>query len=137
MTTSRSILSPRRRRRRSDDLQNHDDRAICRLFVRLASGIGRAATSATHYNPSEEISMHHRVVGISLGSSYSAVAAYELDTHEAEVLSDDEGQFLVPSVISFDSRLKAVVVGRAAKRNSIGDPENTVTGLKRELGRTF
>jgi molecular chaperone DnaK len=80
--------------------------------------------------------MRHRVVGIDLGTTYSAVAVYDPDLLEAEVLSnrDDGGGATTPSVVAFDRDTGDVLIGGAAKRSLARHPQEVVIEIKREMG---
>ena len=80
------------------------------------------------------MSKKHPVIGIDLGTTYSAVAAYNQYTEQTEVLFDGKSQ-TVPSVISLYSG--KVIVGEKAQRNLAFDPANTVIEIKREMGEVF
>jgi len=74
------------------------------------------------------------VVGIDLGTTYS-LAAYMRDGRP-EVVRDETGSALIPSVISFHKD-GAVLVGTEARRRALVDPEHTVFSIKRLMGRTL
>ncbi|MFO0850893.1 MAG: Fe-S protein assembly chaperone HscA [Gemmataceae bacterium] len=74
------------------------------------------------------------VVGIDLGTTFS-LAAYVRDG-KPEVVRDDRGVALVPSVVSFADD-GSVLVGQAAKDRALADPEHTVFSVKRLMGRTL
>jgi molecular chaperone DnaK (HSP70) len=85
------------------------------------------------------VSALHRVVGIDLGTTYSAVAAYNADTMDVELISDGsvaQGGAATPSVVWDEPGVSAVVVGHAAKRAVATDPGNTIIEIKREMGAT-
>ena len=81
----------------------------------------------------------HRVVGIDLGTTYSAVATYDRLIEQAEMIEDPSvpGKVTVPSVVSFDPITGKVQVGAWAKNNIQSDPQNTVVEIKREMGEKF
>lgn len=81
----------------------------------------------------------HPVIGIDLGTTYSAVAVYDTFTTQAEVImnSDDPGRETVPSVVAYNPQTGGVIVGTHAKRNLPNDPANTVIEIKREMGEVF
>jgi molecular chaperone DnaK (HSP70) len=83
--------------------------------------------------------MKHRVIGIDLGTTYSAVAVWDDDTEQAELLVNREmgDQPTIPSVVAFDPAAGTVSVGWAAKRSLAVRPEQAVTEIKRELGERF
>ncbi|MDP6503358.1 MAG: Hsp70 family protein, partial [Planctomycetota bacterium] len=59
------------------------------------------------------------VVGIDLGTTFS-LAAY-VDGDEPKVIRDEDGQVLVPSVVSFTDE-NAVIVGWPARERGLLDP---------------
>ncbi|HEY7544278.1 MAG TPA: Hsp70 family protein, partial [Blastocatellia bacterium] len=81
----------------------------------------------------------HRVIGIDLGTTYSAVAAYNQNMEQAEIINnpEDSNAPTTPSVVSLDPMTRKAIVGRAAKRNLAHDPLNTVIEIKREMGEVF
>jgi molecular chaperone DnaK (HSP70) len=80
----------------------------------------------------------HRVIGIDLGTTYSAVAAFNTETGEAEIIANAEDQTeTVPSVVSYDHFSQRVLVGRPAKRNRAAHPQDTVVEVKRQMGEHF
>ena len=74
------------------------------------------------------------VIGIDLGTSNSVVAS--LRGEQCVVIPDREGRRIQPSVVSF-SEDGAVIVGTEAKRLMTVDPENTVSSVKRLIGRSY
>jgi molecular chaperone DnaK len=74
-----------------------------------------------------------RIVGIDLGTTYSCVAYFNEKKGVFEVLPNKAGQQTTPSVVGLN-RNGEVLVGDAAKRQSLVDPENTVAEIKRKMG---
>jgi Fe-S protein assembly chaperone HscA len=74
------------------------------------------------------------VVGIDLGTTYS-LAAFVRDGRP-DVVRDEAGHALVPSVISFHDD-GSVLVGSAARQRALSDPEHTIFSVKRLMGRTL
>ena len=74
-----------------------------------------------------------KVIGIDLGTTNSCVSIMEGDTHK--VIPNSEGDNTTPSVVAFtgDERL----VGAAAKRQMVTNPDNTFYAVKRLIGRKF
>ncbi|MCH9853510.1 MAG: molecular chaperone DnaK [Alphaproteobacteria bacterium] len=75
-----------------------------------------------------------KVIGIDLGTTNSCVALME--GSQPKVIENAEGQRTTPSMVAFvggDERL----VGHAAKRQAVTNPENTLYALKRMIGRRF
>jgi molecular chaperone DnaK len=75
------------------------------------------------------------IVGIDLGTSNSSVA-HASGGGPAQVLADDAGAKIHPSVVSFHPS-GGVVVGAAAKQRKVIDPQNTIYSVKRLIGRGF
>lgn len=73
------------------------------------------------------------VVGIDLGTTYSAVAKLN-ELGKSEILPNDlEGENITPSVVFFDSE-EEIVVGRAAKHSLELAPEQGVQFVKNDMG---
>ena len=75
-----------------------------------------------------------KIIGIDLGTTNSCVAVME--GGDAKVITNPEGGRTTPSTVAVsdsDERL----VGQIAKRQAITNPENTVFGVKRLIGRKF
>ncbi len=72
-----------------------------------------------------------KVIGIDLGTTNSCVAI--MDGSQPKVIENAEGARTTPSIVAFtdDERL----VGQPAKRQAVTNPENTVFGVKRLIGR--
>ena len=75
-----------------------------------------------------------RVIGIDLGTTNSVVAVME--GGEPTVIPNAEGNRTTPSVVAM-SRNGERVVGTAAKRQAVTNPEHTVFSVKRLMGRRF
>ena len=73
-----------------------------------------------------------RVVGIDLGTTNSCVAFLEGD--KPVVIPNQEGSRTTPSIVAFAASGERLV-GQMAKRQSLTNPENTVTAVKRLIGR--
>ncbi|RVT82039.1 molecular chaperone DnaK [Rhodobacteraceae bacterium CCMM004] len=72
-----------------------------------------------------------KVIGIDLGTTNSCVAI--MDGSQPRVIENAEGARTTPSIVAFtdDERL----VGQPAKRQAVTNPENTIFGVKRLVGR--
>jgi molecular chaperone DnaK len=84
----------------------------------------------------------HRVVGIDLGTTYSAVAIFDADEDTAVIVPDrtsDPPADTTPSVVGFDPPEGRVVVGAEAKRamSLPGRGRETIIEIKREMGVLF
>ncbi len=74
-----------------------------------------------------------KVIGIDLGTTNSCIAI--MDGSQPRVIENSEGARTTPSIVAFtdDERL----VGQPAKRQAVTNPDNTVFGVKRLIGRRF
>ncbi|MEO9777845.1 MAG: molecular chaperone DnaK [Sedimentitalea sp.] len=72
-----------------------------------------------------------KVIGIDLGTTNSCVAI--MDGSQPRVIENAEGARTTPSIVAFtdDERL----VGQPAKRQAVTNPDNTIFGVKRLIGR--
>jgi molecular chaperone DnaK len=75
-----------------------------------------------------------KIVGIDLGTTNSVVAV--LEGGSPTVIPTAEGGNLVPSVVAFKKDGERLV-GQAAKRQAVVNPENTIFSIKRFMGRRF
>ncbi|MBT8213677.1 MAG: molecular chaperone DnaK, partial [Acidimicrobiia bacterium] len=72
-----------------------------------------------------------RAVGIDLGTTNSVVAV--LEGNDPKVIANAEGHRVTPSVVAF-AKGGEVLVGEQAKRQSITNPDRTVSSVKRHMG---
>ncbi|MAA54369.1 MAG: Fe-S protein assembly chaperone HscA [Porticoccaceae bacterium] len=84
--------------------------------------------------PGQAPEPHERrqAVGIDLGTTNSLVAAVR--SSGPEVLSDEQGKTLVPSIVNYGEN-GIVFTGDSARQRSVSDPLNTLISTKRMLGR--
>ncbi len=75
-----------------------------------------------------------KVIGIDLGTTNSCVAIME--GGDATVITNQEGGRTTPSIVAINENGERLV-GQIAKRQAITNPENTVFGVKRLIGRKF
>ncbi len=75
-----------------------------------------------------------KIIGIDLGTTNSCVAVMEAG--EPKVITNPEGGRTTPSVVAITEGGDRLV-GQTAKRQAITNPENTVFGVKRLIGRKF
>jgi len=75
-----------------------------------------------------------KVIGIDLGTSNSCVAVVEAG--EPKVITNSEGARTTPSIVGF-AKDGQRLVGQAAKRQAITNPENTIFSAKRLIGRKY
>ncbi len=81
----------------------------------------------------EELKMS-KIIGIDLGTTNSCVSIME--GGEAKVVNNQEGGRTTPSVVAVTDKGERLV-GQIAKRQAITNPENTIFGVKRLIGRKF
>lgn len=72
-----------------------------------------------------------KVVGIDLGTTYSAVAVVN-EYGKPEILSNREGERITPSVVLFEG--EDPIVGSIAKRSAVANPFNVIQFVKRQMG---
>jgi molecular chaperone DnaK len=76
--------------------------------------------------------MAERIIGIDLGTTNSVVAVME--GGEPRVIVNSDGHRVTPSVVAFTEGGERLV-GQAARRQAVTNPENTVFSIKRFMGR--
>ncbi|MEP2717071.1 molecular chaperone DnaK [Pseudophaeobacter sp.] len=74
-----------------------------------------------------------KVIGIDLGTTNSCIAI--MDGSQPRVVENAEGARTTPSIVAFTDEER--LVGQAAKRQAVTNPDNTVFGVKRLIGRRF
>ena len=72
-----------------------------------------------------------KVIGIDLGTTNSCVAI--MDGSQPRVIENAEGARTTPSIVGFTENER--LVGQAAKRQAVTNPDNTVFAVKRLIGR--
>ncbi len=75
-----------------------------------------------------------RMIGVDLGTTNSVVATIE--GGEPVVIPNAEGERLTPSVVAVTSNGERLV-GRFARRQAVTNPENTISSIKRFMGRKY
>jgi molecular chaperone DnaK len=77
-----------------------------------------------------------KIIGIDLGTTNSCVAVME--GSEPVVIANSEGRRTTPSIVGFlDNGKGERKVGDPAKRQAITNPKNTVSSIKRFMGKSF
>ena len=77
-----------------------------------------------------------KIIGIDLGTTNSCVAVME--GNEPVVIPNSEGRRTTPSIVAFlDGGKGERKVGDSAKRQAITNPENTISSVKRFMGKKF
>jgi molecular chaperone DnaK len=81
----------------------------------------------------QETAVTRKVVGIDLGTTFSAIA--HIDAYgKPQIIPNAESERITPSVILFDG--KSAIVGSLAKQNAVAEPEKVVDFVKREMGKS-
>ena len=76
----------------------------------------------------------NKVIGIDLGTTNSCVALIEAG--QPVIIPNAEGTLITPTVVAFNNKGE-LLIGEAAKRQAITNPENTIFSIKRFMGRQF
>src|SRR5215813_5436544 len=76
-----------------------------------------------------------KIIGIDLGTTNSVMAVME--GGEPTVIPTAEGSRLLPSVVAVNPKTGERLVGQAARRQAVVNPENTIFSIKRFMGRKF
>jgi molecular chaperone DnaK len=95
---------------------------------------GAPAPPARYALATAEADMATNIIGIDLGTTNSCVAVME--GGQAKVIENAEGARTTPSMVAF-AKDGEVLVGQAAKRQAVTNPENTIFAIKRLIGRRF
>ena len=75
-----------------------------------------------------------KIIGIDLGTTNSCVSVME--GNEPVVIANEEGRRTTPSIVAFLKNGERKV-GDPAKRQAITNPQNTISSVKRFMGRQF
>ena len=75
-----------------------------------------------------------KIIGIDLGTTFSAVAAVEAG--KPHIIENAEGARTTPSIVAINQKRERLV-GVLAHRQMITNPQNTIFGIKRLIGRKF
>lgn len=76
-----------------------------------------------------------KVIGIDLGTTNSCVAVLE-GNKTVKVIENNEGARTTPSIVA-ESKDGEVLVGQAAKRQAVTNPNDTIFASKRLIGRRY
>ena len=72
-------------------------------------------------------------IGIDLGTTFSCIAVYR--NNKIEIIPNELGDSITPSIVSFSG--DKIYAGEETLRIQTKDPKNTITGIKRLIGRYF
>jgi molecular chaperone DnaK len=111
-------------------------RTFCRVPRVAAPSLAIRASVPTVFSRFESTTRsktYHGAIGIDLGTTNSAVAVVEGKT--PKIIENSEGARTTPSVVGFAEN--EVLVGAAAARQGVLNPENTLFATKRLVGRKF
>jgi len=75
-----------------------------------------------------------KVVGIDLGTTFSAIAHINEDTNKAEIITSPEQDRITPSVVLIENE-NDIIVGEIAKHNAVAEPNKVVEFVKRQMGK--
>jgi len=75
-----------------------------------------------------------KIIGIDLGTTNSVISAME--GGEPRVIANEEGARTTPSIVAY-TKSNEILVGQAARRQAVTNPENTVYSAKRFIGQNF
>jgi len=76
-----------------------------------------------------------KIIGIDLGTTNSVVAVME--GGEPTVITGSEGSRLCPSVVAVNAKSGERMVGQVARRQAVTNSDNTISSIKRFMGRKF
>ncbi len=93
-----------------------------------------ASIQRPHGQNQKETTLMSKILGIDLGTTNSCMAV--MDGSESTVLENSEGARTTPSVVAFAKNGERLV-GQAAKRQAVTNPQNTIFSAKRLIGRKF
>jgi len=75
-----------------------------------------------------------KIIGIDLGTTNSCVAIIE--NGQPKVIENSEGSRTTPSIVAYTDE-DEVLVGAPAKRQAVTNPKNTISAVKRLIGRRY
>jgi len=75
-----------------------------------------------------------KIIGIDLGTTNSVISAME--GGEPKIIANEEGARTTPSIVAY-TKTDEILVGQAARRQAVTNPENTIYSAKRFMGQDF
>src|SRR5437879_1277533 len=117
-------------------------KCLCRLLPSWLGACLRPSWSTFRHGesarrrsrPRKDFNFMAKVLGIDLGTTNSCMAVME--GGDPVVLENSEGARTTPSVVAFTKNGERLV-GQAAKRQAVTNPQNTVFSIKRFMGRKY
>src|SRR5712691_4050180 len=100
----------------------------------MSAAYGLLKTGSVGISPTGKENFMAKVLGIDLGTTNSCMSVME--GGDPVVLENSEGARTTPSVVAF-TKSGERLVGQAAKRQAVTNPQNTVFSIKRFMGRKF
>ena len=76
-----------------------------------------------------------KIIGIDLGTTNSCVSV--LENGKYKIIPNAEGHNTTPSIVAFSDKNEDILVGQVAKRQAVTNPNKTLYGIKRLIGRKF
>src|SRR5207248_8285354 len=98
----------------------------CKIVIEIGTPIAKS--------DSEDCIQMAKVLGIDLGTTNSCMSVME--GGDPVVLENSEGARTTPSVVAFTKNGERLV-GQAAKRQAVTNPQNTIFSIKRFMGRKY
>lgn len=101
-----------------------------KMLLEQAAQSGTAPLAPAPAKKEEEL-----VLGIDLGTTFTCCAYVE--NGKPRIIPSEKGYYLLPSVVAWYEKKKQIIVGHAAVDQILINPEHTVYGFKRLIGRTY
>ena len=76
-----------------------------------------------------------KIIGIDLGTTFSCVGVYQAITGHVDILANENGSKVIPSVVAFSDN--GVLVGNRALAQAELNPRSTIYDAKRFIGKVF
>ena len=76
---------------------------------------------------------HRHAVGIDLGTTNSLIAS--VISGQATIIQDEDNVKIIPSIVHYKD--KELLIGESAKKRQLDDPKNTISSVKRLMGKSL